>query len=98
MESFKSKQSGDSGICLKETPQSDNDETVPTTPSQPDGLVMKPSTESTDTFDESSLKNKLKNASNLIKKISDNQFTANKKQLTRGTSQPDLLADLGVER
>ena len=94
MESFKSKQSGDSGICLKETPQSDNDETVPTTPSQSDGLVMKPSE---DTFDESSLKDKLKNASNLIKKISDNQFTA-KKQLPRGTSQPDLLADLGVER
>lgn len=47
----------------------------------------------------SSLKDKLKNASSLIKKLSDNQFTtAKKSQLPRGTSQPDLLADLGVER
>ena len=53
---------------------------------------MKPSAES----GEESLKDKLKNASNLIKKISDNQFTA--KKLPRGTSQPDMLADLGVER
>ena len=54
---------------------------------------MKPTAESSG---EESLKDKLKSASNLIKKISDNQFTA--KKLPRGTSQPDMLADLGAER
>ena len=51
MESFKSKQSGDSGICLKAS-QSDDDAAAATTLlSQPDGLVMK-STTLTDEFDE----------------------------------------------
>lgn len=120
MESFKSKQSGDSGICLK-APQSDDDAAAASALSVvSDGLVMKPTTTLPDEFDEtvnstfflqfqpkfkplpnstSSLKDKLKNASSLIKKLSDNQFTtAKKSQLPRGTSQPDLLADLGVER